>query len=85
MNLFNSVNQGHDGKARVVHVCEDARGFYVLKPSTGFRTKHFDTIEDEGLKAAFERQIACTQNNAFYNEGERAAEQEDYSLTANEA
>jgi hypothetical protein len=78
--LFEPVQEKHDGKGRIVFVCKDNAGFYVLKPATGFRSKHWATVSDEELQASFSRQICCTHNNAFVLDNERPAADEDYSL-----
>ena len=78
--LFEPVETAHDGKARVLFICQDKNGFYVFKPATGFKTRHWETKEDENLQACWERQKGCTQNNGFFEAGECPAEGEDYSL-----
>lgn len=78
--LFKSVKEGHDGKGRIVFICTDAAGFYVYKPQTGFKTKHWTTAKDKKLIACFKRQVGCTQNAGFFEQGEAPAKNEDYSL-----
>lgn len=83
--LFKSVREGHDGKGRVVHLCQDAAGFYVYKPATGFRTRHWKSLDTKALIACFNRQVVCTQNTGFFEKGEAPTANEDYSLTAKKA
>lgn len=76
--LFKSVKEGHDGKARIVFICQDANGFFVYKPQTGFRTKHWKTKNNKVLMSCFYRQVSCTQNNGFFDAGEAPAANEQY-------
>ncbi len=78
--LFEAVKEGHDGKARIVLLCQDPQGFYVFKPATGFKTKHWLAEDDAELISCFERQVSCTQNNGFLEPGEGPAANENYSL-----
>lgn len=74
--LFEPVAEKHDGKGRIVFICEDANGLFVMKPATGFKSKHFS--DEEELNACFERQAGCGHAHAFYNANEQAAEGEEY-------
>ena len=78
--LFNKVAEAHDGKGRVVFICQDANGFFVYKPTTGLRTKHWPTVDDVAIIAAFNRQAACSHNNGFFEPGEAPANDEIYPL-----
>ncbi len=78
--LFKSVKEGHDGKGRIVFVCSDKAGFYVYKPQTGFKTKHWKTKSDKALISCFNRQVGCTQNTGFFEPGEAPAKGESYML-----
>ena len=80
--LFEPVQEGHDGKGRVVFICKDASGFYVYKPATGFKTKHWEGETDDELVSCFDRQVSCTQNHAFLEDHEHMAEGEVYELVA---
>lgn len=70
--LFDAVATGHDPKARAVHICKDEAGFHVYKPATGFKSRSFAAEADEDLQAIYLRQCSCSQNNAFYEEGDRS-------------
>lgn len=78
--LFEPVHEGHDGKGRVVFICEDVSGFYVYKPQTGFITRHWPTEIEPALVACFKRQVSCTQNHAFLEDGEHLVKGESYDL-----
>jgi hypothetical protein len=78
--LFEPVKEGYDGKGRVVFICQDKNGFYVYKPATCFKTKHWAKKTDKVLLACYNRQVSCTQNNGFFEKGEAPAAGEDYSL-----
>jgi hypothetical protein len=79
-NLFQPVKEGHDGKGRVLFICVDQSGYYVYKPQTGFRTKHWKTEKNKELIACFKRQVGCTQNAGFLEPNEVPAADEDYTL-----
>ncbi|MFZ4056970.1 MAG: hypothetical protein ACOYKE_02475 [Ferruginibacter sp.] len=76
--LFVPVESGHDGKARVVHICADANGYYVYKPQTGFKSKHWKKKNAVELANCFNQQLSCTQNNAFYDSSSKPSETEEY-------
>jgi len=78
--LFKSVKEGHDGKGRIVFICTDAAGFFVYKPQTGFKTRHWPNRKDKKMIGCFNRQIGCTQNTGFFEQGEAPKMGEDYSL-----
>jgi hypothetical protein len=80
--LFNPVKEGHDGKNRVVFICQDAKGFYVYKPATGFKTKHWPKQDTKAVVNCFKRQVSCTQNNGFFEPGEAPSAEEVYFLEA---
>lgn len=85
--LFEAIAEKHDGKGRIVFLCEDANGLFVFKPATGFKSKHFtdDAEGDEAMQNCFERQIGCSHTHAFYNENERPEEGEEYPLPGEES
>jgi hypothetical protein len=78
--LFEPVKEAHDGKGRVVFICQDKNGFYVFKPATAFKTRHWKNVDSKQLQACFKRQIGCTQNHGFFEKGEVPAPGEDYTL-----
>ena len=78
--LFEPVKEAYDGKNRVVFICQDKNGFYVYKPNTVFKTKHWPSLDNEELQACFDRQVGCTHNNGFFEKGEAPATEENYSL-----
>lgn len=78
--LFNPIKEAHDGGCRIVFVCKDAAGFYVLKPATGYRSKHFATARQ--CTPVMAAQVACTHSHAFYNDGDRPADGEKYEAEA---
>ncbi len=78
--LFNAVQEGHDGKGRIVFLCQDPQGFYCFKPATGFKTKHWKKQDAKILVACFERQISCTQNTGFFEKDEAPAADENYTV-----
>jgi hypothetical protein len=77
--LFEAVQEGHDSKNRIVFICKDANGFYVLKPATGFKSKHYPAQDDAELLQCYERVCGCGHTHAFYEDSERPAEGEKYS------
>ena len=69
--LFDAVKSGYDPKNRPTHICKDAEGkFYVLKPNSGFKSRLFDSENDETLLAIYERQVHDGQKFASYLPGE---------------
>jgi len=74
--LFKSVKEGHDPKNRVVFICQDTDGFYIYKPSTGFKSTHFKTAKL--AEPHFNYQCACGHNNAFYSEENAPKKNEIY-------
>jgi hypothetical protein len=80
--LFDTVQEAHDGKGRVVFICKDTNGLYVYKPQSGFKSRHYteDTEDTEGLAACFDRQKGCNHTHAFYEDSERPAVDEEYLL-----
>jgi hypothetical protein len=84
-SLFKAVEEKHDSKNRVVFVCEDPQGFYVFKPATGLKTKHWNTRSNKSLVACFNRQISCGQPHGFFIPGEAPAVDENYSMEAKKA
>lgn len=76
--LFTPVQEGHDSKNRIVFICQDANGFFVLKPQTGFRSKHWPEKENDELAACYERVCGCGHTHAFYEDWEKPAEGEEY-------
>jgi len=79
-NIFKAIDEKHDGKNRVVFVCKDPQGFYVFKPATGFKTRHWKTATTKALKECFARQVSCGHQHGFYNPGEAPAVDENYAL-----
>ncbi len=69
--LFNPVQEAHDAKNRPVFLCKSESGFYVYKPSTGFKSRSWATEDDEALQACWNRQVADSQRFASYEEGEK--------------
>jgi hypothetical protein len=78
--LFTSVEQKYDSRNRPVFICQDPQGFYVFKPATGFKTKHWPAQDDEALQSCFARQVSCGHQFGFFNPGEAPEVDEDYSL-----
>ena len=78
--LFKQVAEKYDSRNRVVFICQDLQGFYVFKPATGFKTKHWASEKTKALQQCFARQISCGQQFGFFNPGEAPAKDEDYSL-----
>ena len=79
-NIFKAIEEKHDGRNRVVFVCEDPQGYYVFKPATGFKTKHWPKSTTKALRECFARQVSCGHQHSFYNPGEAPAADENYSL-----
>lgn len=71
MNKFSVENTAYDPKGKPVHLCKNADGFYVYKPSSGFQSRSFATADDEALVAIYERQRSCMHTHASYLPGER--------------
>lgn len=78
--IFEAVDEKHDGKGRIVFLCKDAYGFYVYKPGTGFKSRHWLEQDDKHLVACFDRQVICTQNHGFLEKGEAPKKGEVYSM-----
>ncbi len=78
--LFKQVAEKYDSRNRVVFICQDPQGFYVFKPSTGFRTKHWASQNAKALQKCFARQVSCSHQFGFFNPDEAPLKDEDYSL-----
>ncbi len=78
--IFEPVQEGHDGKGRVVFICIDSSGYYVMKPQTGFRSTHFTSVDDVALQASFNRQVGCSQNAPFYQTDDAPKAGEKYPV-----
>lgn len=73
--LFDAIKKAYDPKGKPVHLCKTEDGkFYVYKPSSGFKSKSFDSEEDEALLAIYERQRHDGQTFASYLPGEQDEE-----------
>ena len=70
-NLFTSVQTEYDPKNKPVHLCQGDDGFYVYKPSSGFKSRSFAKKDDEALLAIFERQRHDGHAFASYLPGEQ--------------
>lgn len=69
--LFDAIVTGYDPKNKPVHLCENADGkFYVYKPSSGFKSRLFDSVDDVSLKEIYVRQLHDGQTFASYLPGE---------------
>lgn len=70
--LFDPVKTGYDPKNKPVHLCKTENGkFFVYKPSSGFKSRSFDSEDDEALQAIYNRQCHDGQTFASYLPGER--------------
>lgn len=83
--LFDPVQSAHDPKNRPVFICKDEEDkFYVYKPQSGFKSRSFDTADDEALLAIFERVRHDGQTFATYLPGDLEAVEEKAKLNTEE-
>lgn len=68
--LFDVVTTAYDPKAKPVHLCKSADGYYVYKPSSGFKSRAFAKENNKKLLAIYERQRHDAQTFASYLPGE---------------
>jgi hypothetical protein len=54
-----TVKSKYDPKGRLTELVEKSKGFFVVKPATGFKS---DKMTKKKAEELYEQQIACSQN-----------------------